>query len=164
MRRAHLIESVMKTLRQATSGSDDEESRPLINLQRSTSIARSRCSPPASRRRKVNGDLFERLIRMLIGEPGIDCQSGVVDVPVVANSVPDELPTRPRRSFSRRSEGHRVGQDFEQGPHRRSIHGQVSLQPPCGDRHPHIAVFLTTCRGKRHGSNFRLSNELLPAQ
>lgn len=36
---------------------------------------------------KVNGDLFERLIRLLIAELGIDCRSGVVSIPVVADGV-----------------------------------------------------------------------------
>lgn len=33
--------------------------------------------------RKINGDLFERLIRLLVNEVGIDCRSGVINVPVV---------------------------------------------------------------------------------
>lgn len=37
--------------------------------------------------RKINGDLFERLIRLLIAELGIDCRSGVVNVPVIVDGV-----------------------------------------------------------------------------
>lgn len=33
--------------------------------------------------RKINGDLFEHLIRLVIREVGIDCKSGVVQVPVM---------------------------------------------------------------------------------
>lgn len=33
--------------------------------------------------RKINGDLFERLMRLLIREIGIDCRSGVINVPVI---------------------------------------------------------------------------------
>jgi len=33
--------------------------------------------------RKINGDLFEHLIRLIIQEIGIDCKSGVVQIPVV---------------------------------------------------------------------------------
>lgn len=32
--------------------------------------------------RKLNGDLFERLVRLLILEVGVDCRSGVINVPV----------------------------------------------------------------------------------
>lgn len=32
--------------------------------------------------RKINGDLFERLIRLLLLEVGVDCRSGVINVPV----------------------------------------------------------------------------------
>jgi|GEM_PF-108683 len=35
--------------------------------------------------RKINGDLFERLIRFLIAEKGIDCRSGVINVPVIVD-------------------------------------------------------------------------------
>ncbi len=36
----------------------------------------------SNRARKINGDLFERLIRMILVSVGIDCTSGVVNVPV----------------------------------------------------------------------------------
>lgn len=37
--------------------------------------------------RKVNGDLFERLIRLLISETGVECASGTVNVPVMVDGV-----------------------------------------------------------------------------
>src|SRR6266700_68602 len=37
--------------------------------------------------RKINGDLFERLIRLLLVEVGIECTSGVVNVPVQVDEV-----------------------------------------------------------------------------
>jgi hypothetical protein len=33
--------------------------------------------------RKINGDLFEHLIRLVIRETGVDCKSGVVQIPVM---------------------------------------------------------------------------------
>lgn len=33
--------------------------------------------------RKINGDLFERLIRLILQKAGIDCKSGVVQIPVI---------------------------------------------------------------------------------
>jgi len=35
--------------------------------------------------RKLNGDLFEHFIRLIIREMGIDCRSGVIKVPVVVD-------------------------------------------------------------------------------
>ena len=35
--------------------------------------------------RKIVGDLFERFIRLLLNEIGIDCTSGVVNIPVVVH-------------------------------------------------------------------------------
>ncbi|VVB94740.1 Uncharacterised protein [uncultured archaeon] len=35
--------------------------------------------------RKLNGDLFEHFIRLIIKEIGIDCKAGVVQIPVVVN-------------------------------------------------------------------------------
>jgi hypothetical protein len=37
--------------------------------------------------RKINGDLFERLIRLLVRELGVDCTTGTVNVPVVIDGV-----------------------------------------------------------------------------
>ncbi len=37
--------------------------------------------------RKINGDLFERLIRLLLNRAGVDCASGVVSVPVSVEGV-----------------------------------------------------------------------------
>ncbi|MDR0605829.1 MAG: hypothetical protein LBG80_16165 [Bacteroidales bacterium] len=37
--------------------------------------------------RKLNGDLFEQFIRLIIREAGIDCRSGIVQVPVMVNGT-----------------------------------------------------------------------------
>ena len=39
--------------------------------------------------RKLNGDLFEQFIRLIICEIGIDCKSGVVQLPVVVDGKPE---------------------------------------------------------------------------
>jgi hypothetical protein len=39
--------------------------------------------------RKLAGDLFERFIRLIIGEMGIDCKSGVIQIPVIVNGNPE---------------------------------------------------------------------------
>ncbi|MCK4663476.1 MAG: hypothetical protein KAT68_11460 [Bacteroidales bacterium] len=40
----------------------------------------------ANTARKLNGDLFEHFIRLIIREIGIDCKSGVVKIPVVVDN------------------------------------------------------------------------------
>jgi hypothetical protein len=92
---SRLIKSrFMKTLRQARDiSSDDTDSRRLIcnsiyTIQQSIGAALDALPAGKSNNaRKVNGDLFERLIRLLIAELGVDCQSGVVKIPVVADGV-----------------------------------------------------------------------------
>jgi len=37
--------------------------------------------------RKINGDLFERLIKLLIQEVGVDCRSQVINIPVLVDGV-----------------------------------------------------------------------------
>lgn len=37
--------------------------------------------------RKLNGDLFERLVRLLITEVGIECKSGTIQVPIEVDAV-----------------------------------------------------------------------------
>lgn len=44
-------------------------------------------SGKANTARKINGDLFERLIRLLLLEIGIDCRSGVIHVPVIVDGA-----------------------------------------------------------------------------
>ena len=84
----------LNTLRQARDiPSDDDESRRIIGNSIYTiqqSIGAALDALPAGRSnnaRKVNGDLFERFIRLLISELGVDCQSGVVSVPVSIDAL-----------------------------------------------------------------------------
>jgi len=71
----------------------DETSRLLIRKSIYTiqqSIGATLDALPSGRSntaRKLNGDLFERLMRLLIQEVGIDCRSGVINVPVIADGV-----------------------------------------------------------------------------
>ena len=39
--------------------------------------------------RKLNGDLFEHFIRLIICEIGIDCKSGVIQIPIVVEGKPE---------------------------------------------------------------------------
>ena len=84
----------LKTLRQARDiPLEDLEPRRVIRNSIYTmqqAIGAALDALPAGKSntaRKINGDLFERLIRLLILELGVDCQSGVVNVPVVVEGV-----------------------------------------------------------------------------
>jgi hypothetical protein len=39
--------------------------------------------------RKLNGDLFEQFIRLIIREMGVDCKSGVIQVPILVDGKPE---------------------------------------------------------------------------
>jgi hypothetical protein len=39
--------------------------------------------------RKLNGDLFEHFIRLIIREIGIDCKSGVIQLPIIVDDKPE---------------------------------------------------------------------------
>ncbi len=71
-----------------TIGEEDERARSLIcrgiyTLQQSIgAVLDGLPAGQSNLARKVNGDLFERLIRLLIAETGIDCASGTINVPV----------------------------------------------------------------------------------
>ena len=39
--------------------------------------------------RKLNGDLFENFIRLIICEIGVDCKSGVIQIPVIVDGKPE---------------------------------------------------------------------------
>ncbi len=67
---------------------DTPENREIVNRTVYTiqqSIGASLDALPAgasNTARKINGDLFERLIRLILVKVGIDCTSGVVNVPI----------------------------------------------------------------------------------
>ena len=92
---SHIIKSrFVKTLLQARDiPANDAKNRCIIRNSIYTiqqSIGAALDALPAGRSnnaRKINGDLFERLIRLLIVELGVDCQSGVVKIPVTADGV-----------------------------------------------------------------------------
>lgn len=82
----------LKVLRSAPEVADcDENSRALLRrsiytIQQSIGAALDALPAGSSNTaRKINGDLFERLMRLLISEIGFDCKSGVINVPVVVD-------------------------------------------------------------------------------
>lgn len=100
--------------------------------------------------RKINGDLFERLIRFVIQELGVPCRAGVRQVPVMLNG----------EEYSKMSYQHDLIVEGSDG----SIQLLGSIKTSSKDRidkifidkflygkltdtmTPHIAVFLMTCK------------------
>ncbi|MDR1497462.1 MAG: hypothetical protein LBS59_03480 [Puniceicoccales bacterium] len=78
---------ILKSVR--TLKRDDKTARTILNNATYTiqqSIGAALDGMPAGKSntaRKLNGDLFENFIRLLIQEIGINCRSGVIQIPVV---------------------------------------------------------------------------------
>lgn len=77
-----------------TSKWQDESSRDIINksaytIQQSIGAALDALpSGKSNTARKLNGDLFEHFIRLIIRAIGIDCKAGTVKVPVIIEGKP----------------------------------------------------------------------------
>lgn len=78
----------------------DSKFRSLFNsivytLQQSIGVALDALpASSANQAKKINGDCFERLIRLLMNEVGVDCSTGVVHVPVkddLGNVISDNM-------------------------------------------------------------------------
>ena len=89
-----IMNRFLKTLRDSRGiPKDDESSRALIRNTIYTiqqTIGTTLDALPAGQSniaRKINGDLFERLIKLLIQEIGIDCRSQVINIPVLVDGV-----------------------------------------------------------------------------
>lgn len=82
---------VVKSLRER--GVDTPTNRALVNRAIYTiqqSIGATLDALPAglsNTARKINGDLFERLIKLVLNRAGVDCTSGVVSVPIVVEGI-----------------------------------------------------------------------------
>lgn len=78
--------SILEALRDRATPADSKReviTKTIYTLQQSIGVALDALPSGASNQaRKINGDLFERLIKIIINYLGIDCASGVVKVPV----------------------------------------------------------------------------------
>lgn len=92
---SHLLtEKFLKTVRRAWEiERQDVSARTLIckaiyTLQQSIGACLDALpSGRSNAARKVNGDLFERLIQLLIRDVGIDCSAGTVQVPIKTDGI-----------------------------------------------------------------------------
>lgn len=83
---------ILKTVK--TINKNDEGVRNILNNATYTiqqSVGSALDGLPAGQSntaRKLNGDLFEHFIRLIINEIGIDCKSGTIQVPVIVDGEP----------------------------------------------------------------------------
>ena len=83
---------ILKTIK--TINKKDEALRNILNNSTYTiqqSVGSALDGLPAGQSntaRKLNGDLFEHFIRLIIREIGIDCKAGTIQIPVVLEGEP----------------------------------------------------------------------------
>ncbi|HAQ37515.1 MAG TPA: hypothetical protein DCQ58_03310 [Saprospirales bacterium] len=81
------FEKLLKNIRKPNYNNPDNREiikRFIYTIQQSIGAALDALRPGESNKaRKINGDLFELFIRLIIKEIGIDCNSGIIQVPVV---------------------------------------------------------------------------------
>lgn len=75
-----------KDLKKADSEARETIIRSIYTVQQTIGAALDALpAGDSNRARKINGDLFERFIQLLLKRVGLDCEGGTVQVPVVVN-------------------------------------------------------------------------------
>lgn len=125
----------------------------------------------SNKARKVNGDLFERLIQLLVIRLGVDCGSGIVKIPVVVEGQ-EQFSMSYQHDLILRSEGRvkAIGSVKTSSKDRiDKIFIDKFLFNQLTERHtPHLAIFLNDVqRGKKTrllsgAETFRVSSTFLP--
>ena len=89
-----LAKDFLKVLKSAHSVADDDQKRrslicnAIYTIQQSIGATLDALlSGQSNTARKINGDLFERLIKLLITHLGVDCAAGNIRVPVLLDDV-----------------------------------------------------------------------------
>jgi len=115
--------------------------------------------------RKLNGDLFEQFIRLIINETGINCRSGVVQIPVMVNgekafdmSYQHDLIVGNQDNIKligsiKTSSKDRIDKIFiDKFLYNKLIEKEI----------PHIAIFLNDVQRKGKEPNFGINSTFLP--
>ena len=171
----HLISNVLLGILRAIKedGIVDETSRVVIQRAIYTiqqSIGATLDALPGGRSntaRKINGDLFERLIRLLIQYIGVDCRTGVINVPVIVDDIEefkmsyqhdlllfygDELKVIGSVKTSSKDRLDKIFMD-------KFLYSRLT-----GTEIPHIAIFLNDVQRKqtRHEDRYGINSTFLP--
>lgn len=117
--------------------------------------------------RKLNGDLFEHLIRLIIREIGIDCNSGTIQVPVVMDGASEFEMSYQHDLIIKKEEDIRVIGSIKTSSKDRlgKIFTDKFLYNKLTDKStPHIAIFLNDVQRKktRHENVFGVNATFLP--
>ena len=151
---------------------DDEDARRLLvrgvyTVQQCVGVALDGLAAGQSNRaRKVNGDLFERLIQLLIRRGGVDCESGTVRVPVVADGV-EQCRMRYQHDLILKSGEVVTGIGSVKTSSKDRIDkvfvDKFLLRRLTGVDTPHFAVFLGDVqRGRKTPKSYKVSSTFLP--
>lgn len=156
-----------------TIDSNDNSVREIINnstytIQQSIGCALDALPAGESNKaRKLNGDLFENFIRLIIHEIGINCSSGVVKIPIVINDeeqftmcyqhdliIKDDNGVKMIGSIKTSSKD-RVDKIFID----KFLYNKLT-----GIATPHIAIFLNDVQRKntKHENQYGISSTFLP--
>ena len=120
----------------------------------------------ANRARKVNGDLFERLIQLLIRRGGVDCESGTVRLPIVVEGV-EQCRMRYQHDLILKSGDAVTGIGSVKTSSKDRIDkvfvDKFLLNRLTGKETPHFAVFLNDVqRGKKTPRSYKVASTFLP--
>ena len=115
--------------------------------------------------RKVTGDLFERLVRLLISGMGIDCKSGTIGIPVVVPNVA-EFTMGYQHDLIIRRDGHMkiLGSVKTSSKDRidKIFIDKFLYSKLTGTQLPHIAIFLNDVQRKGKPPKYGVSATFLP--
>lgn len=148
---------------------DDIASRELLRnsiytIQQSIGITLD-ASASSNTARKVAGDLFERLIRLLISDLGVDCKSGTIGIPVVVPNVEDFKMNYQHDLVIRRDEHLKVLGSVKTSSKDRmdKIFIDKFLYSKLTDSQlPHIAIFLNDVQRKGKHPRYGINATFLP--
>lgn len=152
-----------------TIPADDASNREILRnsiytIQQSIGIILD-ASPSSNTARKIAGDLFERLIRILISDLGVDCKSGVIGIPVVVPDV-EEFKMNYQHDLVLQRDGHLkvLGSVKTSSKDRmdKVFIDKFMYSKLTETQLPHIAIFLNDVQRKGKLPKFGINATFLP--
>lgn len=122
--------------------------------------------PSPNSARKINGDLFERLIGLMIKECGMDCSSGVLDVPIRDDDGVELARMKYQHDLMLKIEGDLVAIGSVKTTSKDRIDkvfvDKYLYSRLTGVSLPHFAIFLHDVQRAGREPNYRISSTFLP--
>jgi hypothetical protein len=151
-------------------GNDTAENRDIVNravytIQQTIGCALDGLPAGESNKaRKVNGDLFERFIRLILARVGIECASGVVKVPIKIDH--DEFSMSYQHDIIIKSGSlvKIIGSVKTSSKDRldKIFVDKFLLTKLTGKDVPHVAIFLNDVQRKGKNPNYSVNTTFLP--